>query len=408
MNSSVLNFIIGLVLCLTIISCHNSKKKDQNPIKVFDLKELPNLSTLKLSDLGFVNIEYIPLETNEESMLPNIEGLSLNWGSYRILADDNYIILKLWNKILKFRNDGSFVGLVGTEGRGPHEYTVAHDIDVNPENHNTYLVSAWQKKFNVYSDKGDFLRSFQMPIYAPVEFRFVDGNILCYSDNLQGNIENSFVLLDTNGIILKNFPNKYPFTKHKSGVAHGLTHENLFYRFNNQLLKKEVYSDTIYAYKNMDFRPSLVIEVGERLITPKARSEFEGLEIGKKYINPLNLFEFGDFVYYAFIYEFILGGDTKLYGFFGSKEKDFEAVINLEEGLINDLDGGPNILPSTIKDDNTVIAIIDALKLKTHVASVDFKNSKPKLIQKKKELEKLASNLKETDNPILILLKLKN
>lgn len=404
MNSLKLFFIIGLILCWSVIGCHSSRNKDQSTIKTFNLKELPNLSTLKLSDLGFVNIEYIPLETNEESMLPNIEGLSLNWGNHRIIADDNYFLLKHWNKILKFRSDGSFVGPVGTKGRGPNEYTVAHDIDVNPENHNTYLVSAWQKKFNVYSDTGGFIRSFQMPIYAPVEFKFVDGNILCYSDNLQGNIENSFILLDTNGIILKKFPNKYPF-KRKDGF--GFTHENLFYRFNNQLLKKEVYSDTIYVYKNMDFRPSLVIEVGERLITPKARSEFDGLEIGKKYINPLNLFEFGDFVYYAFINEFILGGDTKIYGFFGSKKNDFEALINLENGLINDLDGGPNILPVTIKDDNTVIAIIDALKLKSHVASVDFRNSKPKLLQKKKDLEKLANNITETDNPILILLKLK-
>lgn len=405
MNSSRLVLIMGLILCWSVLSCHNSSNIDQNTIKTFDLKELPNLSPLKLSDLGFTDIEYIPLETKEESMLPNIEGLSLNWGSYRILADNEYFLLKLWSKILKFRRDGSFVDRIGTEGRGPNEYTVAHDIDVNPENQIIYLASAWQKKFNVYSDKGDFIRSFQMPIYAPIKFRFVDGNILCYSDNLQGNIEDSFVLLDTNGIILKKFPNKYPFNR-KDGF--GFTHENLFYHFNNQLFKKEVYSDTIYVYENMDFIPHLVIEVGDRLITPKARSEFEGLEIGKKYINPLNLFEFGDFVYYAFIYEFILGGDTRLYGFIGSKENDFQALIDIEKGIINDLDGGPNILPVTIKDDNTVIAIIDALKLKSHIASIDFRNSKPKLIQKKKELEKLANNLKETDNPILILLKLKD
>lgn len=407
MNFSRLIFIIGLILCCSLIGCHSSRNKGQKTIKTFDLKELPNLSTLKLSDLGFVDIEYIPLETNERSMLPNIDELTF-MANNRIIADDNYFLLKHWNLILKFRSDGSFVCRIGTEGRGPNEYIVAHDIDVNPENQNTYLVSAWQKKFNVYSANGEFIRSFQMPIFAPVDFRFVDGNILCYSNNLQGNIENSFVLMDTNGIILKNFPNKYPFNKHKSGVAHGVV-ENLFYRFNNQLLKKEIYSDTIYAYqKNMDFRPHLIIKVSEKLITPEARTEFEGLEIGKKYINPLNLFEFGDFVYYAFVYEFILGGESKVYGFIGSKENDFEALINLRKGLINDLDGGPNLLPLATKDDNTVIAIIEALKLKTYVASDDFKNSKPKLVKKKIELGKLASNLKETDNPILVLLKLKN
>jgi hypothetical protein len=392
-------FIVSLMLCCKDV---NNENKDQ--LIIFDLKKIPEIKHLKLSELGFEDIEYIPLETNERSMLPNIDELTF-MANNMIIAENNYFLIQHWNLILKFRNDGSFVCRIGTEGRGPTEYTVAHDIDVNPENHTIFLVSAWQKKFNVYSDNGEFIRSFQMPIYGPVKFRFVDGNILCYSDNLQGNVENSFVLMDTNGIILKNFSNKYPFNRHKA--AFGFARENLFYRFHNQLLKKEVYSDTIYIYKNMDFRPSLVIKVGEKLITPKARSEFEGMEIGKKYINPFNLFEFGYFVYYAFGYEFKLGGESKVYGFFGSRKNNYQSVINLKEGLINDLDGGPNFLPLTTKDDNTVIAIIDALKLKTHVASIDFKNSKPKLPQKKKELEKLAYTLKETDNPVLVLVKLK-
>jgi hypothetical protein len=389
-----------------MFSCKSENDKSNDKLIIFDLKDIPETNDIKLSDLGFVNIEYIPLETNEKSLLPNIDGLSLILGNHRIIIYDNYILIKYWNLILKFRSNGSFVGRIGTEGRGPHEYTIAHDIDVNPENLNIYLVSAWQKKINVYSDRGDLIRSFQMPIYAPVQFRFVDSNILCYSDNLQGNIENSFVLLDTNGILLKNFPNKYPFTKYKN-VAFGFARENLFYRFNNRLFKKEVYSDTIYVYENIDFKPHIVIDVGKKLITPKERSEFEGLEIAKKYINPLNLFEFGDFVYYAFMYEFVLYGDSKMYGFLGSKENGFKAVINLEKGLINDLDGGPNILPLTIKDDYTVIAIIDALKLKTHVASSEFINSAPKFPEKKKELEKLANSLKETDNPVLMLVRLK-
>ena len=75
---------------------------------------------------------------------------------------------------------------------------------------------------------------------------------------------------------------------------------------------------------------------------------------------------------------------------------------------MNDLDGGPNIFPRTIKDDNTIIALVDALQIKTHVVSETFKNSKPKYPEKMKELEKLANNLKETDNPVLMIVKLKN
>jgi len=71
------------------------------------------------------------------------------------------------------------------------------------------------------------------------------------------------------------------------------------------------------------------------------------------------------------------------------------------------LDGGPGFFPKTIKDDNTIIGWVDAQKLKSHVASEEFKNSKPKYPGKKKELEKLANSLKETDNPVLVLVSLK-
>jgi len=40
-------------------------------------------------------------------------------------------------------------------------------------------------------------------------------------------------------------------------------------------------------------------------------------------------------------------------------------------------------------------------------AGFEFKNSSPEYPEKKKELEKLANTLKETDNPVLVLVRLK-
>jgi 6-bladed beta-propeller len=388
-------------LSLIVISCQNSNNKDNNQLITFDLKELPEITNLKLSDLGFVDIEYIPMETNEQSMISGTNDLI---DGNKILAGEGVYLSKYGNTILKFQSNGSFVARIGTVGRGPNEFLVAHDVDINSHDRSIYIVSAWQKKFNVYSENGEFLRTFKMPLYAHIDFRFIDGNILCYCENHMGNIENSYTLLDTNGQVLKSFPNRYPFKNHD---AFGFTQENLFYRFNNRLFKKEVYSDTIYVYENNDFKPHLVIEVGKKLITPDARSEFDGMYIAKNYIGPLNLFEFGDYVYYEFIYRFVIPDDVLIYSFIGSKKNNFRAIINTGQGIINDLDGGPNILPKTIKDDNTIIAWVDALKLKTHITSEAFKNSIPKYPEKKEELEKLANSLKETDNPVLILVRLK-
>ncbi len=254
-----------LVISLETASCQTSNNKEQSKIRTFDLREQPKISEVKLSDLGFVDIDYIPLETNDQSVVSHF---GLKSVGFKFIACNAFYIIQQYNTILKFRDDGSFVSRIGKIGRGPEEFQVAHDIDIYKENQRLYLVSGWQDKFNVYSESGEFVRSFKIPFHAPIQFRFDNDKILCYFDNLQGNIENSFVVIDTLGKIIKNFPNKYPFTLNKKGAT-GVGRENLFYQFNNRLFKKEIYSDTVYVFENMDFKPHVVID-GETIINPRS------------------------------------------------------------------------------------------------------------------------------------------
>lgn len=344
---------------------------------------------MKLSDLGFVDIEYIPLETNEYNLLRGIMGIRIG---------NEYFLIKHANTILKFLSDGSFVTIIGTEGRGPNEFLGVHDVDIDKKTQEIYLVSGRQRKFFVYSESGEFIRTFQSPLWT-TNFRITEDGILCYSLNSFGNIETSYNLIDTDGRIIKDFPNRYPYKI--EGTYQIFTYENIFYQFNNRLFKKEVYSDTVYVFENMDFKPHLVIEHGERQLTTQIRTDLNMVDIRDNLIIQSKLFEFGDFIYHVFIF------NRQVYSYIGSKKNDFSVLIKSDQGLINDLDGGPNIRPRTVKDDNTIISWVDALQLKNHVASEEFKNSAPKFPEKKKELEKLANSLKETDNPVLMMVRLK-
>jgi hypothetical protein len=392
MKTLVQFFLTILLLFAALISCKNSNSntKSENQIVTFDLKELPQQTTLKLSDLGATDIQYIPLETNEHSVIPNIRN---------IIMSKSYFLTLYFGNINMFRHDGSFVTKIGTNGRGPNEFTVAHDVDINPADESIYLVDGWQQKFLVYSKSGEITQTFKSPLSAAISFRFTKDGILSYNQNHMGIIENSFNLFDNTGKIIKNFPNKYPWTRTVPNVA--FQGENIFYRFNNQLLKKEIYCDTIYFYKDKGFKPHMIIDVGNLRLIPTVRTESTAEFIMKNYLAPMNLFEFADYVYY----EFIVPRNDKSEGlsFIGSKKNNFKVLFDPEKDLINDLDGGPNIWPKTIWDDNTLVSWVDALKLKTWVASEAFKNYSPKYPQKKRDLEKLAEKLKETDNPVLIL-----
>ena len=83
---------------------------------------------------------------------------------------------------------------------------------------------------------------------------------------------------------------------------------------------------------------------------------------------------------------------------------------NFTGGLTDDLSGGPAFLPhSSFEEDGIeyMFGLIDSWQIKSHVESPGFNNTKSTLPEKKEELEKLAASLKETDNPVLVLARLK-
>jgi hypothetical protein len=58
-----------LILTVILINCKNSNTKNEGQLVTFNLKEFPDPTSLKLSDLGANDIQYIPLETTEQSVI---------------------------------------------------------------------------------------------------------------------------------------------------------------------------------------------------------------------------------------------------------------------------------------------------------------------------------------------------
>jgi len=409
------SFLRFLLINFVLISCTHDRSRvtvsdtayhdsNEGHLFLFDLKKLPDKSTVKLSEIGATEVEYIPLETTPQNVISEIDNIIFN---------NNYFLIREYSSIKSpsmFRNDGSFVTNIGTVGRGPNEFTAVNDVNINPKTESIYIASGrrQQTKFLVYNKNGTFIRTFKGPQTGfEMQFKFTEDGIFCYYNNFFGDIENSFILIDTTGKIIKKFPNKYPYKRIFPGV--GYEGKNLFYRFSNHLYKKEIYCDTIFLYSNKVFEPHIIIDVGNLRINPVVRTNIRTMsdasDVLRNYINPWNLFEFGDFIYYEIVAT--VNGKRDLFSFIGSKEDNFKALVVSHEGLINDLDGGPNIWPKTTKDDSTIVSWIEALKFKEYIASEAFKNSSPKYPDKKKELEKLANSIRENDNPIIMLIKVK-
>ena len=69
------------------------------------------------------------------------------------------------------------------------------------------------------------------------------------------------------------------------------------------------------------------------------------------FLTPINLFEFGNYIYYEFIIPW--EGETEGLSYIGSENGNFSVLFDPEIDLINDFDAGPKVWPKTVRDDST-------------------------------------------------------
>lgn len=132
------------------------------------------------------------------------------------------------------------------------------------------------------------------------------------------------------------------------------------------------------------------------------------------YWEPKLLFETGQFIVYRCYFKkpiiALIDKSDKRTSIVYYESKHGSNGWNYTGGIINDIDGGLMFQPEYyfIEDDRELICNLNnSNDIKSHVSSNDFKNSIPLFPEKKKEFEKLADKLNETDNPVLMVIRLK-
>jgi hypothetical protein len=396
---SILKSFVLIVSILVLEGCQKLNRS-KNLLTVFDLKYSAKTTQAKLSELGVTGIQYIPLQTDTNLLISRIHKLKT--------TDNSFIICDYQGAIFQFKLNGSFINYIGSIGRGPGEYQFPSDFTIDNYSQCVYILPLMREaELYIYNLDGKFRNNIPCPKYTR-KIEYLDGGLLiCWRDNLGGKLDftNTLVLIDNKGNIIKEFPDKFKYRNDK--YPNGFLEEFLIYKINGNLYVKEIFSDTIFIFDRdkLDFKPTHLLDHGGTTITVKVRQNINShatlMDVNHQYSKEINLFEFGKYIYSEFTYH------DKAYSFIGSSDGRFKFFTDTDVGVINDIDGGPNIRFKSIKDENTVISWINAFELKAHVASQAFKNSNPRYPEKKKELEKLANNLKENDNPVLMLVRLK-
>ena len=236
------------LLFVILASCKDEKGQQDIGIWHFDVTKEYSKKELYIQDIA--DVDYIPLETND----------SILWRGREVLyLDDDYIVGANRNNGVYFHDGkGKALNMFNKMGQGPKEYLDMYKVQYDKKSDEIYINDMF--KYYVYDKEGNFKRSFQG-----------------IEDKLYSRIE-QFFILNEDELIQYNYNNHYTRVSRltgehlgdiKLGVADSTT--TLHFRKNNMIFNtivshftkdKEGYiitsfsSDTTYLLtSNLQLKP---------------------------------------------------------------------------------------------------------------------------------------------------------
>lgn len=186
-------------LLLFLLFC-GSCTQSAHTLPVIDLNNATGSEELKLSQLA-ENIRILPLETQEDNILP--DDRSYFWVS------DKYIVVIHDKSIELFDSNGKYIRKLARAGKGPDEYQylLSHTVDENRDLF--YYVHNGDREhiyvINLKEEKP--IQKIHVPC-MPLQLKMAGENLLCVPNPYAKELSTELVLLDPKGEILDSLPGR--------------------------------------------------------------------------------------------------------------------------------------------------------------------------------------------------------
>lgn len=382
-----------ILIVFILISCSSKNETDVLSIDPnnFVWKEI------KLSDFA-EDIEYIPLSNEKPISSLFVESIDL--------INNSFIVAARPAQIGVYNRQGQLMYNIGREGRGPGEYHLCFRYATNDEKKLVYVLDT----YNVitYNYNGEFLYNIDISDYGE-RFDHIqcDDNFiyLFRSDCTRGKY--NWVIINEQGEKVYTKENFTP--PFDPGLAYYTVNT---YKFSDHFCYWNNINDTIFDVSPLQYSKRYTFARNKARLTPENFKSLRKKDVSDLYL-PLYIGESNKYLFLSFNcgwgghgYALINKSEKRSYAFDQSMIK----TNRLGFGFINDFDSGLNFAASkilAINQEYFMVAVADAYRLKEHVQNSEFQSSTPKFPEKKKELEQLANSLNENDNPVLMLVKLK-
>jgi hypothetical protein len=315
---------------------------------------------------------------------------------------DQLIYLYSVDGIIAFDRTENQLRKIGSKGRGPGEYLFSSNFSVDTETGKVYVLDQGDD-VKTYSKTGEFLKSIPLKRFGEstsIDF-FESALFVTYAFQFGASLY-AWAIFDTSGQVIKKREIGIPSFSSIFGTSRAT------YKYGDRVYYWNNYIDTVFSVlPGLSVESSFFISPGEHRI-PRTRDI--PINPYEKYMVISNIFETDRYIVIRYYFRnpiLLLYDKYDREPYLLNLEYEQNSYVN---GIENDLDAGPTFIPDQYISENGreyIVGVIDPIIIKTIVSSESFKKTIPKYADKKKELEILAESLKETDNPVLMLIRMK-
>lgn len=327
------------------------------------------------------DIRYVPLETTDDCLMNN-EFYIMQYTGEDIITSG----------IFHFDKNGKFLNKIGSKGQGPEEYL--QDLFAFGDWKNKLLYVQNWTTLTCYGFDGMFVRSIPTPQLNMGAAGLFDENHILYSNDIyyadKANPIQLYMVDSQNGKTVSKWRGHLEENK-KYGMI--LTSRDFMYNYDNSLFYKP-------ALENVIFK---ILSPKKRQLVYKFDCSGKDIDVSADEVDPKKRFQFLS-VYWAketAQYLFVNYGMKNIsrLGIYDKEKKTFTNVT-----IKDNLAGGYDIHPAWTSDDNHLLMVYYAGGL---LQDKEKRYSTGLLPERKKELDELLKNIKEDDNPVVILVTLK-
>ena len=389
---------LAIICFLSILFSCNQGNRSVTDIISIDPRIFPEVE-ISLAEIA-ADISYIPLD--------NKFPIGIIY-SYKMIDDFIYAAIKDVG-VVRFTNTGKFDRKYGKIGRGPGEYVFCLRFAVDEKSGSVYVMDHKMKDVEVYKKNGTHIRSFKLPVdedgFGLSDIEYFNKSLVVAQYINMGHGDYNWIVLDTLGNRITEKANPYTIFNGRMGGGGGLQKYNEFIVYWDQS------KDTVFHISaDSNYNPVCIFSLGEHrlpMTTEGCNPPMEFInKMGDDYLLANSFLETENF----FVYNYTVHKNQYL-ALINKMTREIKSQTLTKEngGIANNIDNGLAFTPETYiirNKEEYLISRIQPFELKAHLLSNAFKNSTPKYPEKKKELEKLANSLNENDNPVLMLVKLK-